>query len=85
MHVPVRPVRSGPVRDGCCDSRRGRTADRSAQVLSRSAFMTSACRLAGLECIDVLINNADLVLGERRMTADGVEHVFALNTWRLSC
>jgi len=54
-------------------------------VLSRSAFMTSACRLAGLECIDVLINNADLVLGERRMTADGVEHVFALNTWRLSC
>jgi NAD(P)-dependent dehydrogenase (short-subunit alcohol dehydrogenase family) len=38
-----------------------------------------AGRLAGLERIDVLINNAGLVLGERRVTPDGLEHVFALN------
>jgi len=38
-----------------------------------------AGRLAGLEHIDVLVNNAGLVLGERRMTPDGYEHVFALN------
>jgi NAD(P)-dependent dehydrogenase (short-subunit alcohol dehydrogenase family) len=38
-----------------------------------------AGRLAGLERIDVLVNNAGLVLGERRMTPDGFEHVFALN------
>lgn len=36
-------------------------------------------RLAGLERIDVLINNAGLVLHERRTTPDGFEHVFALN------
>jgi NAD(P)-dependent dehydrogenase (short-subunit alcohol dehydrogenase family) len=38
-----------------------------------------AGRLDGLERIDVLINNAGLVLGERRVTPDGLEHVFALN------
>ena len=38
-----------------------------------------AGRLSGLERIDVLINNAGLVLGERRITPDGLEHVFALN------
>ena len=38
-----------------------------------------AGRLAGLERIDVLINNAGQVLGERRITPDGLEHVFALN------
>ena len=32
-----------------------------------------------LERIDVLINNAGLVLGERRITPDGFEHVFALS------
>jgi retinol dehydrogenase 12 len=36
-------------------------------------------RLAGLERIDVLVNNAGLVLGERRVTPDGLEHVLALN------
>ena len=36
-------------------------------------------RLAALERIDVLINNAGLVLGERRGTPDGFEHVFAVN------
>jgi retinol dehydrogenase 12 len=38
-----------------------------------------AGRLAGLERIDVLINNAGLVLGERRGTPEGFEHVFAVN------
>jgi retinol dehydrogenase 12 len=38
-----------------------------------------AGRLAALERIDVLINNAGLVLGERRVTEDGFEHVFAVN------
>ena len=38
-----------------------------------------AGRLAGLERIDVLINNAGLVLRERRITPDGFEHVFAVN------
>jgi retinol dehydrogenase 12 len=36
-------------------------------------------RVAGLGRIDVLVNNAGLVLGERRITPDGFEHVFALN------
>jgi NAD(P)-dependent dehydrogenase (short-subunit alcohol dehydrogenase family) len=38
-----------------------------------------AARLADLERIDVLINNAGLVLGERRVTPDGREHVFVVN------
>jgi NAD(P)-dependent dehydrogenase (short-subunit alcohol dehydrogenase family) len=38
-----------------------------------------AGRLASLERIDVLINNAGLVLRERRATPDGFEHVFAVN------
>src|SRR5580700_2348876 len=38
-----------------------------------------AGRLAALERIDVLINNAGLVLSGRRVTPDGLEHVFALN------
>jgi retinol dehydrogenase 12 len=38
-----------------------------------------AGRLARLERIDVLVNNAGLVLGERRITPDGFEHVFAVN------
>jgi NAD(P)-dependent dehydrogenase (short-subunit alcohol dehydrogenase family) len=36
-------------------------------------------RLARLERIDVLINNAGLLLSERRITPDGFEHTFALN------
>jgi retinol dehydrogenase 12 len=36
-------------------------------------------RLAALDRIDVLINNAGLVLGERRGTPEGFEHVFAVN------
>jgi NAD(P)-dependent dehydrogenase (short-subunit alcohol dehydrogenase family) len=38
-----------------------------------------AGRLAALDRIDVLINNAGLVLSERRGTPDGFEHVFAVN------
>lgn len=36
-------------------------------------------RLAGLARIDVLVNNAGLVLRERRTSPDGFEYVFALN------
>ena len=38
-----------------------------------------AGRLAALGRLDVLINNAGLVLGERRTSADGFEYTFALN------
>jgi|ERR1022692_203865 NAD(P)-dependent dehydrogenase (short-subunit alcohol dehydrogenase family) len=36
-------------------------------------------RLASLDGLDVLINNAGLVLGDRRITADGLEYTLALN------
>ena len=73
---------------------RGRTEAAAAQVAAMSASPPRAeiadlasleqvrglaGRLAGLERIDVLVNNAGLVLGERRVTPDGLEHVFALN------
>jgi len=73
---------------------RGRTEAAAAQIAAVSASPPRteiadlasleqvrglAGRLAGLERIDVLINNAGLVLGERRLTPDGLEHVFALN------
>src|SRR5579863_2459915 len=73
---------------------RGRTEAAAAQVAAVSASPPRAeiadlssleqvrglaGRLAGLDRIDVLINNAGLVLGERRITSDGVEHVFAVN------
>ena len=38
-----------------------------------------AGRLAGPGRLDVLVNNAGLVLGDRRITADGFEYTFALN------
>jgi retinol dehydrogenase 12 len=38
-----------------------------------------AGRLSALERIDVLVNNAGLILRERRNTPDGYEHVFAVN------
>ena len=38
-----------------------------------------AGRLASLDRLDVLINNAGLVLGDHRITADGFEYTFALN------
>jgi len=73
---------------------RGRTEATAAEIASVSAsppraevadlasleqVRALAGRLAGLERIDVLINNAGLVLGERRITPYGFEHVFALN------
>ena len=73
---------------------RGRTEAAAAQIATVSASPPRteiadlasleqvrglAGRLAGLERIDVLINNAGLMLGERRLTPDGLEHVFALN------
>jgi NAD(P)-dependent dehydrogenase (short-subunit alcohol dehydrogenase family) len=50
-----------------------------ADLASMSQVRELAGRLAGLERIDVLINNAGLILGERRVTPDGFEHVFAVN------
>jgi len=50
-----------------------------ADLASLEQVRQLAGRLAELERIDVLVNNAGLVLGERRTTPDGFEHVFALN------
>ena len=38
-----------------------------------------ADRLAALDRIDVLVNNAGLMLFEHRVTPDGFDHVFAVN------
>jgi retinol dehydrogenase 12 len=38
-----------------------------------------ADRLSTLERIDVLVNNAGLMAGQRRVTADGYDEVFAVN------
>ena len=38
-----------------------------------------ADRLGALERIDVLVNNAGLMAGQRRVTADGFDEVFAVN------
>ncbi len=38
-----------------------------------------AGRLAELDRIDVLVNNAGQVIGSRQLTADGIEHTLALN------
>jgi NAD(P)-dependent dehydrogenase (short-subunit alcohol dehydrogenase family) len=45
-----------------------------ADLASMEQVRALAGRLASLERIDVLINNAGLVLGERRVTVDGFEH-----------
>src|SRR5215469_2852850 len=50
-----------------------------ADLASMEQVRGLAERLAGLERIDVLINNAGLMLRERRNTPDGFEHVFAVN------
>ena len=50
-----------------------------ADLASMEQVRALAGRLAALERIDVLINNAGLVLGERRVTEDGFEYVFAVN------
>ncbi len=50
-----------------------------ADLASMGQVRELAGRLAGLDRIDVLVNNAGLVVGERRVTPDGFEHVFAVN------
>jgi len=50
-----------------------------ADLASMEQVRALAGRLGSLERIDVLINNAGLVLGEHRVTRDGFEHVFAVN------
>jgi retinol dehydrogenase 12 len=50
-----------------------------ADLASLDQVRALAARLAALERIDVLVNNAGLVLGEHRITPDGFEHVFAVN------
>lgn len=50
-----------------------------ADLASMEQVRALAGRLAALERVDVLINNAGLIAGERRATPDGFEHVFAVN------
>jgi NAD(P)-dependent dehydrogenase (short-subunit alcohol dehydrogenase family) len=50
-----------------------------ADLASMDQVRALAGRLAALDRIDVLINNAGLVLGERRGSPEGFEHVFAVN------
>jgi retinol dehydrogenase-12 len=51
----------------------------TADLASMEQVRGLAGRLASLQRIDVLINNAGLVLRQRRVTTDGFEHVFAVN------
>lgn len=50
-----------------------------ADLASMEQVRALAGRVAALERVDVLINNAGLLAGERRVTPDGFEHVFAVN------
>jgi NAD(P)-dependent dehydrogenase (short-subunit alcohol dehydrogenase family) len=50
-----------------------------ADLAAMAQVRALAERLTALERIDVLINNAGLVLYERRVTPDGYEHVIAVN------
>jgi retinol dehydrogenase 12 len=50
-----------------------------ADLASLAQVRDLAARLAGLPRLDVLVNNAGLVIGTRQVTADGFEHTFALN------
>jgi NAD(P)-dependent dehydrogenase (short-subunit alcohol dehydrogenase family) len=50
-----------------------------ADLSSMTEVRDLAGRLSALGRLDVLINNAGLVLGERRTSADGFEYTFALN------
>jgi NAD(P)-dependent dehydrogenase (short-subunit alcohol dehydrogenase family) len=50
-----------------------------ADLASMGQVRTLADRLGALERIDVLINNAGLMAGQRRVTADGFDEVFAVN------
>ncbi len=50
-----------------------------ADLASMAQVRALAGRLGALERIDVLINNAGLMAGQRRITADGFDQVFAVN------
>jgi NAD(P)-dependent dehydrogenase (short-subunit alcohol dehydrogenase family) len=50
-----------------------------ADLASMAQVRALADRLGALERIDVLINNAGLMAGQRRVTADGFDEVFAVN------
>jgi NAD(P)-dependent dehydrogenase (short-subunit alcohol dehydrogenase family) len=50
-----------------------------ADLSSQRQVRALASRLAALDRIDILINNAGSVLGERSVTEDGIERTFAVN------
>ena len=50
-----------------------------ADLASMEQVRTLADRLGALERIDVLINNAGFMAGQRRVTVDGFDEVFAVN------
>jgi NAD(P)-dependent dehydrogenase (short-subunit alcohol dehydrogenase family) len=50
-----------------------------ADLASMEEVRALADRLGRLDRIDVLVNNAGFVAGQRRVTADGFEEVFAVN------
>jgi retinol dehydrogenase-12 len=50
-----------------------------ADLASMEQVRALADRLGALDRIDVLVNNAGFVAGQRRVTADGFEEVFAVN------
>jgi retinol dehydrogenase 12 len=50
-----------------------------ADLASLAQVRDLAARLGQLPRIDVLINNAGLVMGRRELTEDGYEHTFAVN------
>jgi len=50
-----------------------------ADLASMAQVRALAGRLGALERIEVLVNNAGLMAGQRRVTADGFDEVFAVN------
>jgi retinol dehydrogenase 12 len=50
-----------------------------ADLASMAQVRALAGRLGALERIDVLVNNAGLMAGQRRVTAEGFDEVFAVN------
>jgi len=50
-----------------------------ADLASMGQVRELGARLSAVDRIDVLVNNAGLMAGQRRVTPDGFEHVFAVN------
>lgn len=50
-----------------------------ADLSSQTEIRRLAAELSALPRIDVLVNNAGLILGTRRLTTDGIETTFAVN------